>query len=133
CLATEPGQGTVGAGLAGDSCRAPCTPMRSPAGRLLQGFCLATEPGQGTVGAGLAGDSCRAPCMPMQSPAGRLLQRLCFASELGNGTVGAGLAGDSLRRRARRCNRLQAGSYSGLVLPRRLGTALWAPAVLGVR
>ena len=112
--AARPGQRHCRSRPAGDSFRAPCPPRQSPAGRLLhRGFDLPRGLGSGTVGAGLAGDSFRAPCTPRQSPAGRLLHRgFDLPRGRGSGTVGAGLPAILSGRRARRGNRLQAGSYT---------------------
>ena len=100
-------------GFSGPGCfRAACPPCQSPAGRLLQG---------GSSGSGWF----RAPCPPYQSPAGRLLQGV-----LGFGVVPGDVPAVSIAcrqaptggrrvrggsgRRARRIDRLQAGSYRGV-------------------
>src|SRR5690606_15511282 len=91
---------------------------------LLQRLGLAVEPGRGTVGAGLAGEILGASCPPHQSPAGLppTAASVCRGAWVGH--CRSRPAGDLLEGRARRINRLQAGSYSGLVLPCNLGEAL---------
>src|SRR5690606_7844001 len=75
---------------------APCPPMQSPAGRLLQRLRFAARRGRRHCGSRPCRRFLPAPCPPMRSPAGRLLQRLRFAARRGRRHCGSSRpAGDS--------------------------------------
>ena len=119
----NPGHGAVGAGLAGDSFRR----RASRGNRLQAGSYTAASFRRGAGSRHCrsrpAGDSLSG-AVPTEAIACRQAPtpRLRFVVEPGHGTVGAGLAGDSFRRRARRGNRLQAGSCTAASFRRGVGS-----------